>query len=126
MSAKNASGDRPPPNRNAGDSARARVVATTISTWVVPGAFASDGTGTRKPSELAQPVTPRAMRAAKLVPRESGARAGARLGQNCLRAASGLHKFRSSRPSRPTQWMGVRGDVAIGLQMLYLNPANGP
>src|SRR5271165_6577108 len=96
MSAKDASGDRPPPNRNAGDSARVRVVATTISIWFAPGAFASDGTGTRKPSELAQPVRTRAIRPAKLVPRESGPRARARMGQNCLPAASGLHTIQSS------------------------------
>src|SRR5271165_2710431 len=65
MSAKDASGARPPPNKNAGDSALVRVVATSISTWLVPGASAAEGTGVRKPSELAQPASARATRPAK-------------------------------------------------------------
>src|SRR5277367_6192532 len=126
MSAKDASGARPPPNRNAGDSARVRVVATTISTWLAPGAFASDGTGTRKPSELAQPVRPRAMRPAKLVPREGGPRAGARLGQNCLPAASDLHKIPSSGQVGQCSGWEFEAMSQHGFQMLYWSPASGP
>src|SRR5450631_2283726 len=47
MSAKLGATSRPPENISAGESARVRVVATTISTWLVPGAVAA--TGTRKP-----------------------------------------------------------------------------
>src|SRR5271166_5106385 len=73
MSANDASSARPPPNRIAGDSARARVVATTISTWLVSGASASEGTGVRKPSEVAQPASPRATRPARPIWRAIGA-----------------------------------------------------
>jgi hypothetical protein len=44
----------------AGDSALVRVVATTISTWVVPGASEKAGTGSRKPLMFEQPVSPKA------------------------------------------------------------------
>ncbi len=47
MSAKLGVTLRPPVNMIAGESARVRVVATTISTWLVPGAVAE--TGSRKP-----------------------------------------------------------------------------
>ena len=36
-----------------------RVVATSISTWLVPGVLALDGTGTRYPSGPPHPVSPR-------------------------------------------------------------------
>jgi hypothetical protein len=79
MSANETSGALPPPNRNAGDSARVRVVATTISTWVVPGAAASDGTGTRNPSELAQPASPKTTIPARFIPQNRSPIVGARL-----------------------------------------------
>ena len=81
MSAKDASGARPPPNRNAGAEPACASSRPPFRHGSFPARRRRRGRETRKPSELAQPARPRATTTAAAIAREIGPGAETRLRQ---------------------------------------------